>query len=155
MESSLYYSSSSSVLSLELHSNPTRLPKLRRRSLAVRSATRRDRSGDGRRSVDESMIVLRRRMEEVRARELRSRSGGEAEAGAERFEWTEWEKEYYAGSYGSDVCRVVGFMQSALLTGTRPTVAVALLAALLLSVPTSVALLGFHLLDALRSVLTN
>lgn len=110
------------------------------------------------------MIVLRKRMEEVRARELRSRrssSSDEAEAEAEaealqqqQFEWTEWEKEYYAGCYGSDVCHVVGLVQS-VLARTRPTVAVGLLAALLLSVPTSVTLLGFHLVDALRSVLTN
>lgn len=93
------------------------------------------------------MIVLRRRMDELRAAER----GDDTDTPA-RLDWTEWEEEYYAGCYVSDVCQVVGLVQNVLVR-TRPGVSVALLAILVLSVPTSATLLAFHLFDALRCVL--
>ncbi|XP_078176833.1 uncharacterized protein LOC144571423 [Carex rostrata] len=52
--------------------------------------------------VDEDMIVLRKRIQELRIID---------ESISEQSGWMEWEKEYYMTVYSSDVCELVGFLQ--------------------------------------------
>ncbi|MQM17212.1 hypothetical protein Taro_050180 [Colocasia esculenta] len=115
-------------------------------SAVVPAASRRDDAGgaadSGGRLVDEDMIVLRKRLQEMRAAE----TNYEAPA-----HWAEWEKRYYA-SYGADVCHLVGLLQ-AFLMNTRPSVALGLLALVTLSVPTSAAVVAFNLVEAVKAVL--
>ncbi|XP_031499539.1 uncharacterized protein LOC116263873 [Nymphaea colorata] len=118
-----------------VNSRPPR-PGTGRPRFRVRATSRRD-SDDrmfGSRMVDENMIVLRKRIQEMKMVERNY----EAPA-----HWMEWEKRYYA-SYDSDVCEGVGQLQRFLM-GTRPSVALGLLLLLGFSVPTSVlvALLNF------------
>ncbi|MQM08574.1 hypothetical protein Taro_041429 [Colocasia esculenta] len=89
--------------------------------------------------VDEGMVVLRRRLREMQM----------AERNYEPPEdWAEWEKPHYA-SYGAGVYRLTGMVQVALM-GTRPSVALGVLALLALSVPTSAAVALFGLADAVK-----
>jgi hypothetical protein len=74
------------------------------------------------------MSVLRRRIREARMAE----TNYEAPAG-----WAAWEKRYYP-AYVADVSGVVGALQLALM-GTRPSVAIAVAALVLASVPVSAA----------------
>ncbi|CAL4964901.1 unnamed protein product [Urochloa decumbens] len=104
----------------------------RRRSAARCAAFRRSPSGGrgqyGGALVDEGMSVLRRRIREARMAE----TNYEAPAG-----WAAWEKRYYP-AYVADVSGVVGALQLALM-GTRPSVAIAVAALVLASVPVSAA----------------
>ncbi|NP_001144300.2 uncharacterized protein LOC100277188 [Zea mays] len=110
-------------------------PALPRRSPVATTTTRcaalrRDASGGrdqyGGALVDEGMSVLRRRIREARMAE----TNYEAPA-----EWAPWEKRYYP-AYVSDVSSLVGALQL-ILMGTRPGVAVAVVALVLASVPVS------------------
>ncbi|PAN31988.1 hypothetical protein GQ55_5G458400 [Panicum hallii var. hallii] len=94
--------------------------------------------------VDEGMVVLRRRIHEMRAAE----SNWEPPE-----EWAAWEKEWY-GTYDADVCELVGALQ-AFLVSSRPGVGVGLLAVLVLAVPASAFALVSHLLDASRAIITS
>ncbi|TKW13173.1 hypothetical protein SEVIR_5G081800v4 [Setaria viridis] len=100
--------------------------------------------GGGGRLVDEGMLVLRRRIHEMRAAE---RNWEPPE------EWAAWEKEWY-GTYDADVCDLLGALQ-AFLVSSRPGVGVGLLAALVLAVPASAFVLVTHLLDASRAIISN
>lgn len=107
------------------------LPRSLPPSAATRcAALRRDASGGrdqyGGALVDEGMSVLRRRIREARMAE----TNYEAPA-----EWAPWEKRYYP-AYVSDVSSLVGALQL-ILMGTRPGVAVAVVALVLASVPVS------------------
>ncbi|KAF0918370.1 hypothetical protein E2562_023532 [Oryza meyeriana var. granulata] len=137
--------SSSSSLSLpaELRHGPWRGPALKpRRSPARRCAFRRDQYSGGA-LVDESMAVLRRRIREARMAE----TNYEAPAG-----WSAWEKRYYP-AYVSDVSGLVGAVQL-LLMGTRPSLAIAVAALVLASVPVSAVAAVHHLAQlAAESVL--
>ncbi|KAL5227084.1 hypothetical protein ABZP36_015349 [Zizania latifolia] len=94
--------------------------------------------------VDEGMIVLRRRIHEMRAAE----TGWEPPA-----DWAAWEKEWY-GSYDADVCALVGALQ-AFLMSSRPGVGVGIIAAVMLSVPASAFLLLSSLLHASQALLPH
>ncbi|GJN05980.1 hypothetical protein PR202_ga23661 [Eleusine coracana subsp. coracana] len=95
--------------------------------------------GDGGRLVDEGMVALRRRIDEIRA--------------AECAAWEE--EEWYVASANADVCYLIGALQ-ALLLSERPGVGVELVAALALAVPASAFVLVSHLLlDASRGILSN
>ncbi|XP_040375747.1 uncharacterized protein LOC121053239 [Oryza brachyantha] len=100
--------------------------------------------GGGGGAVDEGMVVLRRRIHEMRAAER----GWEPPA-----EWAAWEKEWY-GRYDADVCAAVGAVQ-AFLMRSRPGVGVGIVAAVAVSVPASALLLLFHLLHASQALLAN
>ncbi|CAO2204874.1 unnamed protein product [Urochloa humidicola] len=108
------------------------LPARRRKSPARCAAFRRSPSGGrgqyGGALVDEGMSVLRRRIREARMAE----TNYEAPAG-----WSAWEKRYYP-AYVADVSGIVGALQLALM-GTRPSVAIAVAAVVLASVPVSAA----------------
>ncbi|CAL4977502.1 unnamed protein product [Urochloa decumbens] len=124
----------------------------KRKPTAVRchrsSSSRRDDAefscGGGGRLVDEGMLVLRRRIHEMRA----------AERGWEPpEEWAAWEKEWY-GTYDADVCELLAALQG-FLVSSRPGVGVGILAVLALAVPASAFVLVTHLLDASRAVVSN
>ncbi|KAL6627529.1 hypothetical protein ACP70R_031255 [Stipagrostis hirtigluma subsp. patula] len=112
------------------------------------SASRRDDAefgcGGGGRMVDEGMVVLRRRIHEMRAAERNWEPPAE---------WAAWEKEWY-GTYDADVCNLAGALR-AFLVGCRPGVGVGLLAVLLLSVPASAFILVSHLLDASNAIVSK
>ncbi|CAO2198738.1 unnamed protein product, partial [Urochloa humidicola] len=78
--------------------------------------------------VDEGMSVLRRRIREARMAE----TNYQAPEG-----WAAWEKRYYP-AYVADVSGIVGALQLALMS-TRPSVAIAVAAIVLGSVPVSAA----------------
>lgn len=126
--------------------------RIRKTPLMLCSAKKHDRYGHGYgyghdpgRLVDENMFVLHKRIDELRAAD-----GADPEGLL--FDWAEWERDYYyAGRYGSDVDGVVGLIRLVLMR-TRPSVAIGLVAILILGVPTSMALVGFHLVDAFRSM---
>ncbi|CAL4951138.1 unnamed protein product [Urochloa decumbens] len=100
--------------------------------------------GGSGRLVDEGMLVLRRRIHEMRA----------AERGWEPPEdWAAWEKEWY-GTYDADVCDLLAALQ-AFLISSRPGVGVGILAVLALAVPASAFVLVSHLLDASRAIVSN
>ncbi|KAF8724605.1 hypothetical protein HU200_020872 [Digitaria exilis] len=126
------------------------LPRRRRSPAgAVRCAAfRRSPSGGrgqyGGALVDEGMSVLRRRIREARMAE----TNYEAPA-----EWAAWEKRYYPG-YVADVSGIVGALQLALM-GTRPSVAIAVAALVLGSVPVSAAAALHHLAMVAEVVLQS
>ncbi|TXG57242.1 hypothetical protein EZV62_018555 [Acer yangbiense] len=97
----------------------------------------RDRDYQGR-VVDESMIVLRKRLHEMKMVERNYEPP---------TEWMEWEKRYYT-SYDSIICEVMGVSQSCLMN-TRPSLALGMLALVLLSVPTSTAMSSNGFADSL------
>ncbi|OEL19434.1 hypothetical protein BAE44_0019547 [Dichanthelium oligosanthes] len=120
-------------------------------SLTVRCSSRRADddaefgcNGGGGGLVDEGMIVLRRRIHEMRAAE---RNWEPPE------EWAAWEKEWY-GTYDADVCHLVSALQ-AFLMSSRPGVGVGLLAVLLLAVPAFAFALVSHLLEASRAIISS
>ncbi|KAE8690857.1 ABC-2 type transporter family protein isoform 1 [Hibiscus syriacus] len=87
-------------------------------------------------SVDESMIVLRKRIQEMKTAE---KSDGPSP------HWTEWEKEYKREKYDLDVCEAIGNLQTKLME-TRPAVALGMGVLLLFSLPTSMSAALFHVL---------
>ena len=68
------------------------------------------------------MIVLRKRMQELRMEETNY---------APPQHWMKWEKEWSV-TYTSDICQFVGWLQN-ILINTRPTLAMAALALISLS----------------------
>ncbi|KAL6627528.1 hypothetical protein ACP70R_031254 [Stipagrostis hirtigluma subsp. patula] len=121
----------------------------RRRAAAARcAALRRSTSGDrgqyGGALVDEGMSVLRRRIREARMVE----TNYEAPEG-----WAAWEKRYYP-AYVSDVSSLVGALQLMLMS-TRPSVAIAVAALVLGSVPVSAAAALHQLAQVADAVLQS
>jgi hypothetical protein len=120
----------------------------RRRSPARCAALGRNTSGGrgqyGGALVDEGMSVLRRRIREARMAETNYEAPGE---------WAAWEKRYYP-SYVSDVSGLVGVLQLMLMT-TRPSVAIAVAAIVLGSVPVSAVAALHHLAQMAEAVLQS
>ncbi|KAI3410685.1 uncharacterized protein J3R85_018532 [Psidium guajava] len=103
----------------------------------------RDRYSGGR-LVDRSMIVLRKRIHEMRT----------AERGHEPPpEWMDWEKRCYA-SYDSTICEAVGFLQSRMMSA-RPGVVLGVATLVALSVPTASALVLFRLAEMAGEILAT
>ncbi|CAN7102389.1 unnamed protein product [Brassica rapa subsp. narinosa] len=94
--------------------------------------------------VDENMIVLRKRIHEMKMVERNYEPPSH---------WLDWEKRFYS-SYDSVICDSVGLLQSFLMN-SRPTVAITTLLLLLLSVPVSSSVVAFRLLDLLHLVLAT
>ncbi|KAI9170280.1 hypothetical protein LWI28_025485 [Acer negundo] len=130
-----------SCRSLNEHSK-TALNGRKRVSKAKVFATH-DRDYQGR-VVDENMIVLRKRMHEMKMVERNYEPPAE---------WMEWEKRYYT-SYDSIICEVMGVLQSCLMN-TRPSMALGMLALVLLSVPTSTAMFSFQILEITKGILAG
>ncbi|MED6194167.1 hypothetical protein PIB30_026032 [Stylosanthes scabra] len=98
----------------------------------------------GGRLVDESMIVLRKRIHEMKMIERNYEAPSD---------WMDWEKRYYT-SYDSMVLEAMAFLQTQLMN-TRPSFALGAMAFLALSLPTSTALLFFHLLHFTNSLISS
>jgi hypothetical protein len=94
--------------------------------------------------VDEGMPVLRRRIREARMAETNYEAPGE---------WAAWEKRYYP-SYVSDVSGLVGVLQLMLMTA-RPSVAIAVAALVLGSVPVSAVAALHHLAQVAETVVQS
>ncbi|CAK7344169.1 unnamed protein product [Dovyalis caffra] len=111
-------------------------------------ATRRENSGDWRHGesvvVDESMIVLRKRIHEMKMVE-RNYEPPE--------EWMEWEKQCYT-SYDEFVCKFVGVLQLHLMN-TRPSLALGMLLLITMSVPVSMAVIAQQLMEATYGVFST
>ncbi|KAK8529264.1 hypothetical protein V6N13_102198 [Hibiscus sabdariffa] len=88
--------------------------------------------------VDESMIVLRRRIHE------KTEKNHEPPP-----HWMEWEKEYKKASYDLDVCEAVGYLQSKLME-TRPSLALAVALLFLFSLPTAAAIVVYHVMHMIK-----
>lgn len=92
--------------------------------------------------VDENMIVLRKRIHEMKMIERNYEAPSD---------WMEWEKQYYA-SYDSMICDALGVLQNQLMN-TRPSLALGIVVLIALSVPTSSAFVLFHLVDLCKQLL--
>ncbi|XP_042505534.1 uncharacterized protein LOC122082114 [Macadamia integrifolia] len=114
----------------------------KRHTMVTVSATRKDDYGGGSRTGkigDENMVVLRKRIQEMKMVMERNEDD---EAPPEH--WMEWEKRYYT-YYHSDVFEAVGLLQTQLMK-TRPSVALGMVALLMVSVPTSTFMVALHLM---------
>lgn len=97
--------------------------------------------------VDEDMIVLRKRIHEMKTAE-----GSHDDVASS--DWMEWEKEYYANNYDSDICEGLGMLQSRLMN-TRPSLALVMLGVVSLSVPISTAVVLLRMMDLAKDVLVG
>ncbi|KAL8470930.1 hypothetical protein ACS0TY_033490 [Phlomoides rotata] len=100
-------------------------------------AMRRDEKGEKYRRrdhklVDENMIVLKMRIQEMTMKEEEDRATSPPD------HWMGWEKEWYK-SYDYDVYELVGLLHN-LLMNTRPSFAIGVVVLLMLSVSTPLAL---------------
>ena len=66
-------------------------------------------------------------------------------------DWMDWEKRYYT-KYDSIICEAVGVLQTQLMN-TRPSLALGAMSLVAISVPTSSAVLFFHLFELAKAVL--
>ncbi|KAG7563190.1 hypothetical protein ISN44_As10g000260 [Arabidopsis suecica] len=111
-------------------------------SVSAAASSGKDHYYGGGRLVDENMIVLRKRIHEMKMVERNYEPPSH---------WMDWEKRFYS-SYDSVICDSVGLLQSFLMN-SRPTVAIATLLFLLVSVPVSSTAIAFRLLDLLQWLL--
>eukprot|EP00253_Pinus_taeda_P033233 PITA_33233 len=105
------------------------------RRAAVKAASSNDNpfGADDSDRVDEEMIVLRKRIQELRMQETNY---------LPPQHWMKWEKEWSV-TYASDICQFMGWLQN-MLYNTRPALAITALALISVSVPTFVLLLLFQ-----------
>ncbi|XP_061365008.1 uncharacterized protein LOC133308412 [Gastrolobium bilobum] len=94
--------------------------------------------------VDESMIILRKRIHEMKMIERNYEPPSD---------WMDWEKRYYT-SYDSMICEAMGVLQTQLMN-TRPSFVLGVMALVAMSVPTSTAVALFHFLDFGKAVLAG
>ncbi|KAF8376800.1 hypothetical protein HHK36_031528 [Tetracentron sinense] len=94
--------------------------------------------------VDENMIVLRKRIHEMKMIERNDEAP---------LDWMEWEKQYYT-NYDSDICEAMGLLQS-LLMNTRPSLALGMVALITLSVPASMVMVLFDLMEIAKWILSG
>ncbi|XP_065856176.1 uncharacterized protein [Euphorbia lathyris] len=97
-----------------------------------------DHNYSGGRLVDMNMIVLRKRIHEMKMVERNYQPP---------YDWSDWEKHYFS-NYDSLICEVMSLLQSELMN-TRPFVALGIFALLALSLPFSTAMLFSHFMDML------
>lgn len=116
-----------------------------RRAGAIASAAGRDSCHWNYRGqlVDESMIVLRKRIHEMKVMERNYEPPAE---------WMEWEKQYYT-CYDEFICKFVGFLQTQLMN-SRPSFALGMLAVVAMSVPASTFMVILRLLEVANGVLS-
>ncbi|KAF8390036.1 hypothetical protein HHK36_024557 [Tetracentron sinense] len=94
--------------------------------------------------VEENMIVLRKRIHEMKMIEMNDEPPSD---------WMAWEKRYYA-NYDSDICEAMGLLQS-LLMNTRPSLALGMVALITLSVPASTVMVLFNLMEIAKWILSG
>lgn len=94
--------------------------------------------------VDESMIVLRLRIKEMKMLDACNRPPSH---------WMEWEKQYCLHcNYSKDVCEAVGLLQNYLMS-VRPSLALGMVALVSLSVPISTGVVLFQAIEiAMRAL---
>ncbi|KAE8730113.1 ABC-2 type transporter family protein isoform 1 [Hibiscus syriacus] len=90
--------------------------------------------------VDESMIVLRRRIHEMTTSEKNYEPPRH---------WMDWEKEYKKENYDRDVCEAAGYLQSKLME-TRPSLALGMALLFLFTLPTSFAVVMYHVMHMIK-----
>ncbi|GAB4832350.1 hypothetical protein Ancab_006366 [Ancistrocladus abbreviatus] len=96
------------------------------------------------RLVDENLIVLRKRIHEMKMIERNYEPPSN---------WSEWEKQYYT-CYDEYICKVLGVLQAHLMN-TRPSVALGTLVLLAMSVPTSVVLLALQFMEVADKIVAS
>ncbi|KAE8731553.1 hypothetical protein F3Y22_tig00002799pilonHSYRG00158 [Hibiscus syriacus] len=94
--------------------------------------------------VDENLIVLRKRIHDMKIVERNYEPPSD---------WMEWEKPYYT-SYNECVCRIMGLLQSCLMN-TKPSSALGILALLTMCLQGSVIMVVVHLVIAAKGVLST
>ncbi|XP_020218537.1 uncharacterized protein LOC109801819 [Cajanus cajan] len=94
--------------------------------------------------VDESMIVLRWRIKEMKRLEANEEAP---------YDWFEWEKRYY-GDYDQHVFQTMELLQCYLM-GLRPSVALGMLVLIALSVIMSSGVVFFHALVTAKSLILS
>lgn len=94
--------------------------------------------------VDESMIVLRKRIHEIKMVERSHEPPSN---------WLDWEKRCYS-NYDSHICEALGYLQSHLMN-TRPSVALGILLLITLSVPLSSAVILHRFIDIAAALLAG
>ncbi|XP_058184618.1 uncharacterized protein LOC131302059 [Rhododendron vialii] len=109
---------------------------------ATVSASLRNESYGGRSVVDENLIVLRKRIHEMKAAE----SGHEPPPA----HWMEWEKRWYAGK-DEFACELTGLLQTRMM-GARPCLVLGAILVIALSVPTAGAVAGIQMLAVIKGV---
>ncbi|CAH2037601.1 unnamed protein product [Thlaspi arvense] len=90
----------------------------------------------GGRVVDENMVVLRKRIHEMKMVERNYEPPSH---------WMHWEKSFYC-NYDATICDALSLLQTFLMN-SRPSVAFGTLLLLLLSVPVSTAVIAFRIFD--------
>lgn len=88
------------------------------------------------RLVDESMIVLRKRIHEMKMIERNYEPPAD---------WMNWEKQCYT-SYDENICRLVGLLQTYLMN-TRPSLAIGMIMLITMSVPASTLMIVLRLME--------
>ncbi|KAJ0257037.1 Mediator of RNA polymerase II transcription subunit [Hirschfeldia incana] len=88
--------------------------------------------------VDENMVVLRKRIHEMKMVERNYEPP---------THWMQWEKRIYCG-YDATICDALCILQTSLMN-SRPSVAFGTLLLILVSVPVSTAFFAFRILDIL------
>ncbi|GLU04661.1 hypothetical protein SLE2022_217990 [Rubroshorea leprosula] len=138
----------SSPLSFRPFSTTTTVSSRHRRSAistkifaAKKEARGRDSGG---RIVDESMIVLRKRIHEMKMIERNYEPPAD---------WMDWEKRFYT-SYDSMICEIMGVLQSQLMN-TRPSVALGVMALIALSLPISATVVFSQLTEMAKGIWTG
>ncbi|XP_022993164.1 uncharacterized protein LOC111489262 [Cucurbita maxima] len=94
--------------------------------------------------VDESMIVLRKRIHEIKMVE---------QSHEPPSDWLDWEKRCYS-DYDSHICEALGYLQSHLMN-TRPSVSLGILLLITLSVPLSSAVILHRFIDIAAALLAG
>ncbi|KAG8366707.1 hypothetical protein BUALT_Bualt17G0107400 [Buddleja alternifolia] len=138
--------SSQSLSFIPLSKVRTIKPNSNRRTLTKTFAARREAHNDNfsGRLVDESLIVLRKRIHEMKMIERNYEPPKE---------WMDWEKRFYA-TYDSMICDAMGHLQSYLME-TRPSLVLGMIALITLSVPISSVVVIFNLLELTKGVISG
>ncbi|KAE9618704.1 hypothetical protein Lal_00046918 [Lupinus albus] len=125
------------------HKQLSATPTIHSRSCCI-YASKKDSYGqhyDGK-LVDENMILLRMRIREIEMVEMKMKAPSD---------WTEWEKNYSV-DYVSDVCEAIGMLQR-LLMNTKPSLALGMMALLMLSMSMSMSQLVFHVVEFTKGII--
>ncbi|KAG9160285.1 hypothetical protein Leryth_018935 [Lithospermum erythrorhizon] len=124
----------------------TILHKKERRALQVSAIGRdaHDHSYNNRGIVDENMIILRRRIKEMKMIERNYEPPNE---------WMDWEKKCYA-NYNVVICDAMGIVQ-ALLMNSRPSLALGLALLIVLSVPFFSVIVVYQFFEFIKVVLAG
>ncbi|KAL3336844.1 hypothetical protein AABB24_029494 [Solanum stoloniferum] len=141
MATSTSFLSSSPFSSRQKSSTSSR--NLRTTTLAMGREAQ-DRNYYNGRIVDENLIILRKRIHEMKMIERNYEPPSD---------WMNWEKSIYA-NYDANICQALGLLQSQLMD-TRPSLVLGMAALIGLSVPTSTIVILFHLIELTKGILAG